>query len=75
MSHLTVVNAAYQSTVKQPTHFLVVDAGLTYVNDGDILTLKYAAQLMRDCHHVAAEYNPVLVPYTPPAKTKRQLKK
>jgi hypothetical protein len=75
MSHLTVVTPSFKSAVKQPTHFLVVNAGLTYVNDGQIITLKYAAQLMRDCYHVAAEYNPVLVPYTPPAKPKRHLKK
>jgi len=64
MSQLTVVTPAYKSKFKQPTHFLVVDAGLSYVRDGQVITLKHAAQLIRDCYCVNGDYNPVLIPYT-----------
>jgi hypothetical protein len=74
MSHLTVVTAAFKSTAKQPAHFLVVDAGLSYVLEGDLLTPKQAAQLIRDCYHVAAEYNSQLVAYNPQSHAKLRLK-
>lgn len=73
MSHLTVVTPSYKPAAKQPAHFLVVDAGLSYVLDGDLLTPKQAAQLIRDCYSVAAEYNPQLIPYDPLLHAKQRL--
>jgi len=75
MSNLVVVTPSHKPSFKQPTHFLVVDAGLSYVLEGDLLTPKRAAQLIRDCYHVAAEYNPQLIAYNPKshAKLRRKL--
>lgn len=64
MSHLTLVTPSYKPTFKQPTHFIVVDAGLSYAREGQVITLKYAAQLIRDCYAVNAQHNPVIIPYT-----------
>jgi hypothetical protein len=74
MSKLVVVTPSYKPTFKQPTHFVIVDAGISYARCGQIVTLKHAAQLIRDCYSVNGDYNPVLIPYTHTKKTHAKLR-
>ncbi len=62
-SHLTVVRPSFNS-VQQATHYVVLDAGLTFVADGDVLTHQEYLRLHAECIvFTDDQYKPVIVPY------------
>lgn len=49
-SHLTVVTPNFVPKIPQVTKYIVINAGLTYVRDHQVITLQQVCQLFKDCY-------------------------
>jgi hypothetical protein len=60
----TVSNKEHTAMSTQATHYVVLDAGLTFVADGDVLTHQEYVRLHAECIvFTEDQYKPVIVPY------------